>query len=460
MSDWGRGAPGRQAWRGGAGRLACRWLLGIAAPGTCALAVLGLMSCSETKEPLDWSAATRPGLGDTPEVFASDTLVLANAGYPPTVLTGAGLHLFAGHVVRADPFAGALTARAYLKWDVSGLPAGEVTGARIDLILRDVSNPDPAEPDSFVFQVYEVLEAWTEDSLGVEPFPAIGGALADGHGVLRVSAVSDTSDVALTDVFRGAGLRAMVTTWRDNAEANYGLVIQPAPEETQQGFLRFISSEGVPTGTAVNLSTPVLLVTVATASGDTTLSLEAAADGFVVAAHQPASNEAIVVPDSLLLLSMGRVQGLLFDFDLPALLASDPLQFPAGLAVHQATLHLTPVPDTDWSLAADQEMTILPYQTPTSWTEADVPTAVTLDVALPSSTISGEDEEVVLDVRDAVQAMIEGADVSLALVCSSATSQFRSLLCKSRRAALGRPELRIVFTRPSGGRLSAGGEGR
>ncbi len=459
MRDCRQGAQGRRAGRGWRDAAVGRWPAGIAAAGACALVTLGLPSCSETKEPLDWSAATRPGLGDAPEFFHSDTLVVADAGYNPAVLTGAGLYLLAGHVVREDPFAGELTGRAYLKWDLSGLPAGEVTAARLDLILRDVSNPDPTEPDSFVFQMHEVLEGWAEDSLGTEPFPAVGEPVAGGRGSLAVAGVNDSSDVALFGAFRGEGLRALVTAWRDNTRENNGLVIQPAPDETQQGFLRFISSEGEPRGTVVKVNTPVLQVTIATATGDTTISREPAADGYVVAAHLPGSSAPIVAPDSLLLLGMGHVQGLLFDFDLPALLASDPVRFPAGLAVHQATLHLTAVRDTDWSLAAGQQMTILPYQTPTAWTEEAPPSAIALEVALPATTVSGDDGEVVLDVRDAVQAMVGGADASLAVICSSATSQFRSLLCKSREAALGRPELRIVFSRPSGGRLSAGEEG-
>jgi hypothetical protein len=472
MTNCGLGAPGRRAWRArrwrqwwwkqGQALWLGPWRRGIAVASVGAVAALGLLSCSETKEPLSWSPATRPGLGDAPETFTCDTLIVANAAYDPSVLTGGGGYLIAGRVVRAQPFAGELTSRAYLKWDLSGLPAGEVTSARIDLILRDVSNADPADPDSFVFQIHEVLETWIEDSLGVKPFPAIGPSLDGGRGVIRVSAVNDSVDVLAADAFRGAGLRQLVTTWRDDEEANRGLAIEPAPGEPQEGFLRFISSEGQPRGISgeVNLNTPLLTVKIAAADGDTTISLEAAADGYVVSAHLPGSDEPIVTPDSLLVLSAGHVQGLLFGFDLPALLASDPARFPAGMAVHQATLRLTPVPDTDWSLATDEDLTVLVYQTETQWTEAQVPTAVTLNVALPSASVSGEDEELVLDVRNAVQAMVEGDDVSLALTCASATSQFRSLLCKSRQAVRGRPELRIVFSAPAAGRLGEGGEGR
>jgi hypothetical protein len=460
MKDCGLGAPGRRAWV-----LRRVWMVrgrlpGIAAMGACALAILGQLSCSETKEPLNWTAATRPGLGDDPETLDCDTLVVANAAYNPTVLTGSALYLLAGHVLHEDPFAGELTSRAYLKWDVSELPAGEIAEARIDLILRDVSNADPADPDSFVFQIHDVLETWTEDSLGAEPFPPVGAPIEGGRGVVDVTGVTDTSDVAVANVFHGAGLRDLVAAWRVDEEANKGLAIEPAPGEVQEGFLRFISGEGQPRGTGVKLNTPVLLVTIATATGDTTISLEAVADGYTVTAHLPGSSEPVVAPDSLLVLSGGYVQGLLFDFDLPALLESDPVRFPEGMAVHQATLTLTTVADTDWSLEPDDELTILVYQTSTEWTEDDVPTAIALDDALPSIEVSGEDDVVVLDVRDAVQAMVEGADVSLALTLSSATSRFRSLLCKSRKAQVGRPELRIVYSGPTASRLGTGGVGR
>ena len=448
MKDRGLDTLGR--WWGRAPRA-------IAVAGAGAGVVLGLLSCSETEEPLTWPASTRPGLGEVPDTFIADTLVVADTTYNPTVLTGGGIYLLVGRELRLDPFEGEFDSRSYLRWDVSELPEGEITSARIDLILRDASSSVGAAPESLFLEASEVTEAWDEDSLGVSPFPAVGAPI--DTGIVRVEGISDTSDVLVTDVFSGAALRDLVASWRSDEDVNLGLVIGPASAETQSGFFRLISSEGSPRGSAVNLSTPLLLVTIAATEGDTTISLEAEADGFVVSAHLPGSSDPVITPDSLLVLSSGYVQGLLFAFDLPALMASDPERFPVGMHVHQATLHLTTVRGTDWSLSADDSMTIWTYQTSTEWTEAEVPASIMLDEALSSGEFF-EDDQIVLDVRGAVEQMVEGSDVSLVLNCSAATSQFRSALCKSRHAVLGRPELRIVFTGPTAGRLGEGGGGQ
>ncbi len=448
MKECGLGTPGR--WSGQAAR-------GIAVLGVGATVVLGLWSCSETEEPLTWPSSTRPGLGAAADTFVADTLVIADTTYNPTVLTGGGIYLLVGRERREDPFPGELDGRSYLRWNVSELPEGEITAARIDLIVRDVSSNVGADPESLLVELSAVTEAWDEDSLGVLPFPAPGAPI--DTGLVRTAGVSDSTDVLVPNVFAGPNLCDLVASWRSDVAANLGVVIGPAPDETQSGFLRLISSEGTPRSTLVDVSTPLLTLTIAVADSDTTISLEAEQDGFVVSAHLPGSSDRIATPDSLLLLSAGYVQGLLFAFDLPALMASDPERFPAGLHVHQATLHLAPVRGTDWSLAAGDSVTLWAYQTSTVWSESEVPASIMLDETLSSAKVF-EDDEVVLNVRTAVQRMVEGAGVSLVLSCSSATSQFRSLLCKSRQATQGRPELRIIFTRPIGGRLGDAGGGQ
>ncbi len=445
---------------GGAGRMGPRRSRAAAVVTAVGLA-WGVISCSETDAPLRWVDAMRAGLDEAPDTALVgelvDTLVAAERTYGPTVYSGSSGTLLIGRVERSDPFEAEVASRAYFKWDLGGLPAGTVNAARIDLVLRDLSEADPADPDSIQLQLYEVAGPWTEDSLGSVPHPEVGDALEEGLGTVDLTGLSDTSDVSLTRIFDGPGLIDLVSAWRDQPDENTGLAIEVAPGEAQEAFLRFVSSEGTPTGTAVNLSTPTLRVEIARAGGnDTTLTLEAAEDGYVVFAEDPATSGPPELPDSLLVLSTGHVQRILLDLDVRQLMTSHPDRFPVGVAVHQAVLRLTPVRDNDWSLHGEETLTVWAYETSSAWSEETDPESIVLGDVLGYDIIGAGDQVIELDVRQTVQQLIEGAQRSFVILGSGEVTQFRSVLVKGGTARVGAPELRLVWTRPGSSRLGDG----
>lgn len=415
-------------------------------------------SCSETQQPLEWDQSSRGGLGEAPDTVLTDTVVVANAGYSVAVVTGFSSYFMVGRIVRSGPAGDQITAQAYLRWDVSELPEGQVQSAKLDLVLRNVEEADSPEPGLFQLRMYEVADTtWEEEDLGPLPPIAYNTDRVWYSSPIDVSGVSDTSDVALNDVF---DMTDLVEEWHSDHSSNHGVVIVPLATESK-GFLRFISREGVPEGYPTELGTPALAVEIRTADGDSTTTLEPESDGYVMfgqtAVLARAGGFVAGETDTAMLLSSGYVQRLVMRLDLAVLAASDPQRFPPGIAVHQATLHLTPILNEDWSLDPEQDVTIRVYETDTEWSEDAMPEQIEASGEVVSTVIvTGSDTTVVLDIREAVQMALgaEDAQLNLMIRCGSEADLFRSLLSKTRRAVVGRPRMRMVFTRPGPGRFT------
>jgi hypothetical protein len=406
------------------------------------LGVISLLSCSEIHEPLDWKDAARAGLGEVPDTVVSDTLVVESDDFSTYVSTGSSSYFLAGKLTRSEA---RMEAHAYLKWDLTDLPDGSITSASVQLVLRGVDEGDSSVTGPYELWMYELAEEWTEGTLDTLPER---GTFVAGSGTITTGGASDTSDVLLTDLFDDPDLADLVDRWRDDDSTNYGVVLIPT-DDSEEGFLRFISSEGTPQGYVTSdLSTPALVVTVNTAGVDTITTHEAVDDAYIV--DVPAGDPAPA--DSLLLVSSGYVRRSILRLDLASLRASDPERFPVGIAVHSAALRLELVRDHEWSLGAGEQLTLRVYQTDEPWAEG-VPPEVTSASLVSAATVAGEDSTAVFSIRGPIQEMFEGSSLSLVLQCETEVGRFRSLLFKGCSAVEGKPQVEMMFSRPGDGRL-------
>lgn len=433
--------------------------------GLAAILGSGLVSCSETDTLLNWNQADRGGLGASPDTLVSSGLVVANAEYLEPLTTGSSPYLLVGHLEREGLVENAtqVGADAYIKWDTSALPDGEIIGAYLNFILHDLDEAGAAIPEIFNLQLFAVTEAWEEDSLGLYLTPpALEEVGFEIGGDVDVTSVNDTTDIPISQLFLSptyAGLDTLVASWMSDPASNHGVAIRMPVEPEQQGFLRFISREGVPVGEAFTDTTgtwPQLFVEVEVGEGDVeTHSLEAAADGYMIYGGT-AEGRALAGPrlDEGLLLSSAYVQPLIFKVNLDSLLASDPERFPPGMAVHQATLTLTAVTGHEWSLPEEDELTISVFQTDYEWSEENPPPPGELTGPQVSvKTVSGQDSEVVFDIRGTVQLQTEGEALSIVLFPQTGSHLFRTILFEDRLSQSGAPKFQMIFTRPSDGRI-------
>ncbi|MCK4303833.1 MAG: DNRLRE domain-containing protein [Candidatus Eisenbacteria sp.] len=413
-------------------------------------------SCSETQRPLEWEEAVRGGLDASPITVDADTLVVASASYHEPVWTGISSYFLVGHLEQSNLALGAITAQAYLKWDVSDLPEGEILSAHLEFVLRDYERTPSEGPDLFNLELFAVTDSWCEDSLGIAA-PASYGTQVGRSGSIDVTNMpgfpdfpESTDAVLSANDFILAELPALVDQWRGDESANNGLVIVPARTDPGEGFLRFVSSEGDPRDQTTEISTPALVVEIAAADGDTIITLEATEDGYAVFAEDEDLGASLCLGDDEdLILSAGYARRIILALDL-----SDPQVFPPGIAVHQAVLQLTVEPDADWILDPDKELTVRVHESDAVWSEGDLPETIEIDVeSISSAVLTGDSTTVELDILDPVQKMLEGSDVSLVLRCALEPDFFRTLLVKGRCAADGRPRVRIVYTCPGTGRL-------
>ena len=433
--------------------------------GLAAILGMGLSSCSETDTLLNWDQADRGGLGVPPDTVVSSSLVVANAEYLEPLTTGSSTYLLVGHLERDGLVEDAthVGADAYIKWDTSTLPDGEVVSAYLNFILHDLDEAGADVPEVFDLQLFRVTEAWEEDSLGLYLAPP---ALEEvGYvfgGEVDVTSINDTTDLAIDQLFQSpadARLDSLVTDWIDDPSSNHGLAIRMPVEPDQQGFLRFLSREGFPVGEAFTDTTgiwPQLFVEVEGGEGDVESdSLAAVAAGYIIYGGT-SDGKALTGSrhDDGLLLSSAYVQPLIFKVNLDSLLASDPERFPPGLAVHQATLTLTTVTGHEWSLPEEDEFTVSVFQTDYEWSEENPPPPGELTGPQVSvKTVSGTDTEVVFDIRDMVQLQTEGESLSVVIFPQTGSGLFRTILFEDRLSQTGPPEFQMIFTRPSDGRI-------
>lgn len=452
--------------------------------GLCLLTLLAmsLSSCSDDDSLLNWNESNRGGLGEPADTLNTAAVVTANATFWEPQATGRTGYYLVGRLDRAGLVEGATAvfSDAYLKWDLASLPDGEVVSAKLEFVVHDLDEAGTTPPESFNLRLFEVTEAWEEDSLGLyHSLPATGATSLGNSGTFDLSALTDTSDVSLPEMFVSPGnstLSDLVNQWLEDPATNHGVVIRASDEADEQGFLRFVAREGAPLGEAyeeIEIDWPKLTVEIEIEPGDVqTQSLTASEDGYqmygsdgrggfqMVGGSGHAGGPGLaggllgMDPETQLLLSSGYVQPLIFKIDLDSLMAAEPDRFPDGLAVHQATLTLTQVMGDEWSMAEGEELSLQVFETPTEWTEDDPPEPGEIEGPLVSSTtIEAEDETITLDIRDTVQQLVEGEELSIVVLTEAGTSVFRTILFQGRTASTGVPEVRLIFTRPSDGRI-------
>ncbi len=438
------------------------------------LLALTLSSCSDDESLLNWSESNRDGLSDPADTLVSAEAITAGATYWEQQATGRTSYFLVGRVDRAGLVEDATTvfADAYLKWDLTDLPEGTIVSAKLEFVLHDLDDAGTTPPESFNLRLFEVTQAWEEDSLGLYEAPLTREATSFGNsGAFDVSNLSDTLDVSLPQLFVSPGdstLMDLVNQWLDDPSTNHGVAVRAADETDEQGFLRFVAREGTPIGAAyedIDVDWPKLTLEVQVAEGDVEIrSLTAVEDGFQFyggdgrggfrAFGRERTAFAGMDSETQLLLSSGYVQPMIFKIELDSLMAEDPQRFPKGLAIHQATLELTQILGDEWSMTPEDTLWLEAFTASTEWSEDDPPEPGEVNGPFISSTrITHDDETVSLDVRSAVQRIVEGEDLSIVVLIDAGPSVFRTILFQGRNAGTGAPALRTYFTRPSDGRI-------
>ena len=438
MADVRSKRPGEPGTRGAAGRL----------PALGAILIAGLLfGCSESHEPLDWREAVRGGL-EAADSLVSDTMVVQTAHGRPEVSTGLSPYILTGSATRADR---EIRAELFMRWDVSGLPSGEVTDAHLEMYLAGVDFPDPVEAGDFHLLMHEVLGDWTEDSLVASNRPA------PDSSVVIVTATVDSSGLAagsnvllLTNLFGGEDngpFLELIAGWRDDEDENPGVMVR-AGTAGPEGILRFFSAEGLPSGYSTPFLTPLLVVEV----GDTTLSFEAIDDAFVVRPLDGAGVPgAVAIPDSLLLVSAGYTHRVALRFDLTALLGSSG-DADLDLAVVRGVLRLHLEPGQPWSLPAGETLALAAYDAAIDWEAADPIASIELGEKIAGATVSGDEETVEIGIAPYLQKLVEGSGQALVLLANTEILEAQSVLFKDVQAETGRPEVEMSFV-SLGGRL-------
>ena len=426
-----QGAPG--SIRSRTGRL-----LFAALPLVC---VAGL-SCSETQQPLEWRDAVRGGLGETRRV-TSDQALVSSAHDSVVVATGSASRWLVGKVERSGT---THSARAFLRWDVTGLPEGEITSAHVDLLVAGLDASDPQDSGPFQLRLYEVRGEWSEDSLNLGPLPEvnIGAPLAD--------ATIDTAGLGAADgvltranLFEDPDLIALIDDWRADSSSNRGIMLR-ASSASPAGVLRFFSREGTDPAAGSALATPLLVVEVQ-GTDTTTVSLEAVADAYAMGATGPAS----ALPESLLVVSSGFVQRAALRLN-PAVLLCAPEggNLPTE-AVIRGVLRLSLMPGEDWSLPVGRTIQLRVYEAEVDWASPTPLASATLGAYIGGLTVAGADSTVEVPIAPHLRRLVEGEERSLVLECRPEIGGFASILLKNQTARRGRPELEVVFG-PLGGR--------
>ena len=431
---------------------------------TLLIALVGLValsSCSETQRPVDWQNGARGPLRVIADTVVTDTSVVENANYHQPLRTGDSDFFMVGSITRAAPRAMTLHARAYLRWDVSDLPEGDVVAAHLEFLLRGLEQVTATDPGAFHVRMYRLLTEWDEGDIGMVAGPDIGPQIGFSE-TFDISEVSDSLDVLFTDLWPEAPTADLVEEWREASDENYGIALQIVEGPSEEGYMRFISREGLPRGVETDIGTPLLVVKVRVSPDSVaTISMEPEADGydFLEESRLPApffpSTE-----DTVHLLSSGYAHRLVMRLDLEALREAEPERFPLGLGVHSATLRLTTILGADWSLAADQEMDVGVYETTDAWSEGEpIDSLIITGDFISETTIAATDSVIDFSIRIPAQRLFEGSDLSLVFLSAREADLFRSVLVKSRHAAQGAPELTLYFTPPGDSRIGSDPQG-
>lgn len=417
-----------------------RMATGGRAASIALLVALAAVGCSETRDPLDWRDSTRGVLGDL-ERLSADTLVVYEDSRQIDVATGAGSYFLAGRVAREG---GALTAKTFVRWDLSTLPEGEIVEAKIEMHLDGVDEPVVSTGQGFRLVAHEVLGAWTEENLNTIAPPEVDLGTVIGEAEIDTSglAVSD-SVLYLPDLFAGtdpgSGLLGLVRRWQADSSSNRGLMLRPAVD-SDEGFLRFFSQEGQPSGAATTLLTPLLVLEIQ-GEDTTTVSQEALDDAYVIDAEEGL----VDLPEGTLLVSSGFVHHAMLLLELPAPLGPPVAGAPPAQQVLQGLLTLRLAVDSEWSLPEGESMTLSIYDARVDTSLADPWPETLLVERLDRVTIRGGDTLAVLEVAKHLQRVHEGSGHALVLQSEGATNRLLSLVIHGGRAASLRPSCEISY---------------
>ncbi len=402
----------------------------LALASLCVTALLGL-SCSETHEPLDWRDAVRSGLGES-HALVADTLVDWTAQGTAVVANGSTGRLLIGRVTREDQ---TIEARAFVRWDLSELPEGTVSAAHVEVHLAGIDAADPTGADDHVLHMHRVVEAWTEDSLGLIPPPAAYmGSWAEGSLSSDGLGYEDTL-LFKGDLFGDQELQTWIADWRTADSTNFGVMLR-ATSGSAEGILRLYSSEGVDYESGASLLTPLLVVTV----DGTAVSIEADADAYYVDC-----SPVVAPPDSLLLVSSGYVQRAALHLTLPASLPEATASDPPAIAIVRGLLRLHVVPGAAWSLPSERTLVVRAYESQIDPSAADPLADITFDDLIAESSVAGDDSVLVLGIAEHLQSRLEGSTKSLVLVCRTETGRLSSLLLQGVNGVGGRPEVELQW---------------
>jgi hypothetical protein len=405
---------------------AVRLVVGLA---LCALVV----ACSEDKIPLNWQDSVRAGLGDPDSLVSGALVTRENSGHID-VSTGDGDFLLVGIVDRAG---GSLTAKAFMQWDLDNLPDGDIVSAHIEMHLNGV---DEAQANGeYDLRIYRVLGNWDEDSLNAQPLPPVDIGTPLGEARVDTAGLASAHEVlTLVDLFESEDpdedLLELVREWADDDTTNHGLMLRPR-SDTERAFLRFFSSEGVPSGASATLLTPLLVLEI---QGDdaTTVSLQASEDAYVIETE----GDLVSLPEDALLVSAGYVHHAMLAFELPAPLTPVAAGRPADYVIVRGMLELSVLRDTEWSLAEGETMTLSVYDAEVDWSQADPWPNTALGQLLDEVTVAAEDSTVTINIAPHLQLLHEGSGTTLVIQSEATTDELRSLVLIGARLDLRQPE--------------------
>jgi hypothetical protein len=397
--------------------------LGRLAPLIAAALFLG---CAENQRPLEWrDGGPEPAWGSV-----CSTAVVASGYDTVAVDTGSLARLLVGRIERAGAIHWACAA---LRWDLSTLPEGEVTEAKLTLGFGRPDLPDPGSAESLDVVLCPAVESWTESALASDglPAPGLGVVLARETLDAQASVFTAHPDTILVraGLFADDDFADLVSDWLADPEDNHGVVLRASTVTVDPAVvLRLVAREGTPP--------PQLEIRMRPAGGaDTTVWLSAVADAWLFTTDGPAAP----LPVSHLLVSSGRVHRATLRIDPLRLLGVSELPEPPANSVLRAVLRLHLIPGEDWSLRPGKTLRIQLVET-----AADS----SLQGLVSEVTVRGDDATVDLPVATHLRRLIEGRELGLVLRCGSEADSVASVLFRGHDAPDGRPEIEAVFVAP------------
>lgn len=117
---------------------------------------------------------------------------------------------------------------AHIQFDVSGFAAGTVTSATLRL-FQDFNGRD-----GITYDVFQVMDAWTEDTLTYNNRPTLDGT----------AAASLTTVGTASGIWHEWDVTALVQSWVDGGADNHGMAIMRDPNESPWPYFRSRNNDG------------------------------------------------------------------------------------------------------------------------------------------------------------------------------------------------------------------------